>query len=166
MDTHASPGQSTADAAKQIHGAGSGRASECMVPVYRGSHCDRSGGAARIGAWPWQDNCRSLPCWLQRNGTSCGAARNHRDRFAYCRRLCSRGDYSLRFALHRAGATLSVARRSLGYYDCGPRLLYASAPIDWHNDGSLSFTGCSGSVRHVKMRKAFRRKRARLRRSL
>ena len=77
----------------------------------------------------------------QGNRASRCSAGHDRYRIAYCRRIRAWSDHLVRIALHRARATLSLARRFLRDHDCGTRLLYAHASPDRHGHGSLSCPG-------------------------
>ena len=105
------------------------------------------GGLARVGAWPRQDHRRRLSGGFQRNRAPCCSAGHDRYRIAYRRRIRAWSDHVVCFTLHRARATLSLARRFLRDHDCGTRVLYALAPPDRHGHGSFSCRGRSSHSR-------------------
>ena len=69
--------------------------------------------------------------------------RNYRYRISYGWRIRAWSDHVVRVALHRARATLSMARRTFGNHNCGARLLYAFTPLERNSHGSYT---CSGRI--------------------
>ena len=74
-----------------------------------------------LGARSRQDSGRRVSRWLAGHHEACAAARTDRHRGAYIRGVSFGGDHALRIAVHRTGAALSLAGRSVRRHDYDSR---------------------------------------------